>query len=245
MSKKKVTCIMCQRKVPMIEAENPPGLTEDMKGLGIVACEECLSPKVYLSLEHGRPNPQMSMDEIGFGDPGPVLGPFDTINFIYGGYLHIVSGYEIDEHLPIHDGCLYYDGTYYGDLVALTRKEIGERRKIKKLDPNKINSPHYVRIEKNGGRTTFHHLKPIFPAVFKKKSIKRDEEGKLVPICGDCTEAYLLLKNFPGERFYPAEGKNWSPCGVVGCEEVADSEFAIPDNYSEMIFYKDEIKKGG
>lgn len=95
---------------------------------------------MYLHLFHGRDNPRQEMDNWGFD--GPVLR-------VYG--CHVVYGtvaialHETEDkwhHLTDVDGCLYYNGQYFGDwsifAPSVDEHPLMDRAEdvdVKKLEP--------------------------------------------------------------------------------------------------------------
>ena len=70
--------------------------------------------KVYISLEHGRTNPNEDMQNKK-GVQGPVFGPFDNLTMIYNSWIKDDKG----NMLQWYKDMIYYDGVYYGELVIL------------------------------------------------------------------------------------------------------------------------------
>ncbi len=69
----------------------------------------------YLKLFHGRESPDSELN--GWGDDGPIFGPFPYFHTTYG----VEIKFDEDEcHvLPIVDGLVYYDQVFYGDWSVL------------------------------------------------------------------------------------------------------------------------------
>lgn len=76
---------------------------------------------VYLHLLHGRTDPEQDMD--GFGDPGPIVGPFTTIQTTY---LHEIRGVTDGEAVwavKVHDDMIHFRSRYYGDWCVIAHGE--------------------------------------------------------------------------------------------------------------------------
>jgi len=82
---------------------------------------ECTKqPGLYLTMTHGRTDPEQQMDD--WGTEGPSIGPLKWCHITYNASINLAfaSG-EITEPmlqrdpLHFHDDMLYYDGVYYGD----------------------------------------------------------------------------------------------------------------------------------
>lgn len=100
-------------------------------------------PNLWLHLFHGRDTTDEEMDDWGFD--GPTLGPFSYIHTTYGvdvkfamdrdafrqsfpdlfeewsskGYSN-VAGPLIEHNFSVVDGCLEFQGKYYGDWSVFT-----------------------------------------------------------------------------------------------------------------------------
>lgn len=69
---------------------------------------------LYLSLFHGRLDPDESMND--WGTEGPTFGPLDAVQSTYGTLRLAFEDREV--HLPLVDGLVHYDGVLYGDTCA-------------------------------------------------------------------------------------------------------------------------------
>lgn len=69
---------------------------------------------LYLSLFHGRLDPDQTMDD--WGTQGPTFGPLDAVQTTYGTLRLAFEDREV--HLPLVDGLVHYDGVLYGDTCA-------------------------------------------------------------------------------------------------------------------------------
>jgi hypothetical protein len=72
------------------------------------------TPKLYISLFHGRKYPKQDME--GWGDMGPIIGPVD-ISWTYG-CPKIHKDWDDWEHLPMSKDrdMVHFAGVYYGDF---------------------------------------------------------------------------------------------------------------------------------
>jgi hypothetical protein len=69
---------------------------------------------VYLSLFHGRKNPNEQLD--GWGEQGPIIGPIE-VSFTYGNIkLHHGTNWDDWEHMHHYEDMIFLDGIYYGDF---------------------------------------------------------------------------------------------------------------------------------
>lgn len=73
---------------------------------------------MYLTLHHGRDDPQQEMDEFGYN--GPIIGPFKWCHITYGTQFNFgwVDGGDTGPCtvVTVIDGdMLEFDGKYYGD----------------------------------------------------------------------------------------------------------------------------------
>jgi hypothetical protein len=98
-----------------------------------------MSSHVYIKLFHGRKDPNQNMDD--WGDPGPILGPFQ---WVHGTYCNDLKLGDINSpsdslgELPIYKDLVYYDGVFYGDFSVIapdTAKE--DEAEIQEFDPEK------------------------------------------------------------------------------------------------------------
>lgn len=69
---------------------------------------------LYLSLFHGRLDPDESMND--WGTEGPTFGPLEAVQSTYGTLSLAFEDREV--HLPLVDGLVHYDGVLYGDTCA-------------------------------------------------------------------------------------------------------------------------------
>ena len=110
---------------------------------------------VYLCLFHGRKTRDEEM--VGWGDKGPILGPFDFVHTTYGSLIHLgkpQTGEDLGD-LTIVDGLVYYDGMYYGDW-SIFGQEVFEKfqttaepfDEVKATPVPRTNIEHYIA---NGG----------------------------------------------------------------------------------------------
>lgn len=67
---------------------------------------------VFLKLFHGRNAPTDELDDWGF--EGPMLGPMDYVHTTYASDVKYCLNGE-DYRLHIIEGCVEYEGKYYGD----------------------------------------------------------------------------------------------------------------------------------
>lgn len=71
---------------------------------------------LYLSLFHGRLDPDQPMDD--WGTEGPTFGPLDAVQSTYGTLRLAFEDHEV--HLPLVDGLVHYDGVLYGDTCTFS-----------------------------------------------------------------------------------------------------------------------------
>lgn len=81
---------------------------------------------MYLFLFHGRPSPDMDMDERG--TDGPVIGPC-KVSFTYGGIkIHPMGGqddaWEAGIPVAMRGDCIQCAGTFYGDAEVWTERDL-------------------------------------------------------------------------------------------------------------------------
>lgn len=83
--------------------------------------EEPTQPGMYLSLFHGRTDPDQDMDD--WGTDGPYFGPLKHVGFTYGRLSCLVDTQDNESGVLLnaedlmyqHDDMVFYDGVYYGD----------------------------------------------------------------------------------------------------------------------------------
>jgi len=100
---------------------------------------------MYLEFYHGRKDPKEDVD--GWGFQGPVFGPYDTIHTTYALHIRCSLG-RIDYGMfPIVEGCVEFNGAYYGDWVVHatlaqlppnTRRNNRLTKKILSTQPKKL-----------------------------------------------------------------------------------------------------------
>ena len=87
----------------------------------------------YLSLFHGRTDPNESLDD--WGSDGPIIGPFEFVQWTYGTLRLITpAGDDVelsqfhtqDERGELREDLVHVMGVWYGDFSVMTRKEVGE-----------------------------------------------------------------------------------------------------------------------
>lgn len=71
---------------------------------------------MYISLYHGRTNPNQNMDF--WGTYGPIIGPVNVI-ITYGQIKLIDPISEELEFFQLINGMVFLDGVYYGDMEIL------------------------------------------------------------------------------------------------------------------------------
>ena len=77
---------------------------------------------VYLHLYHGRLDPDEDME--GFGTEGPLLGPFETVQFTYANQIRCISADGEEKWLNWDDNQLIlHEGVYYGDCSFHSNKD--------------------------------------------------------------------------------------------------------------------------
>jgi hypothetical protein len=117
---------------------------------------------MYLHLFHGRKSPDEQM--AGWGFDGPVLR-IHGFHVTYGETIHVgldavVGKYGLDidwTDLEVVEGCLYYDGSYYGDWSVFTpgvdaplaeQSEPVDREKAQRpAEPDDNTNPTHARAE--------------------------------------------------------------------------------------------------
>ncbi len=94
--------------------------------------------QMYLSLFHGRADPEQQMED--WGEDGPTFGPYDNIQVTYGTDLKMTNDAQTDNMtLSGASGLIYYDGMYYGDLaiwLPVNEYDLGKVR-LETFDRNK------------------------------------------------------------------------------------------------------------
>lgn len=68
---------------------------------------------LYISLLHGRQSPNEELHDWGFS--GPIIGPIG-IGYTYGSIKIFAPDWSTFEFLPEKDGCIEYQGKFYGDF---------------------------------------------------------------------------------------------------------------------------------
>lgn len=103
---------------------------------------------VYLHLFHGRKDPHEDMDDWGFD--GPTIGPLEYVHVTYGDDVKFACSWEtaktffkakadawssaypdmlkysFESHIPTYEGCIIYDGDYYGDWSVFGPEQLPE-----------------------------------------------------------------------------------------------------------------------
>lgn len=89
---------------------------------------------MYLSLYHGRTDPNADMND--WGTEGPVF-EVDTITWTYGAISRIIfpDDDEVWLNEMIVDDMIYYDGVYYGDWSVSSKPLYPEN--IQEIDHDK------------------------------------------------------------------------------------------------------------
>lgn len=82
--------------------------------------------QLYLELFHGRRSPGRrspdgALDD--WGAEGPLFGPLTWVHTTYASHVKLGYGHEMED-LFVVEGCLYYDGMYYGDWSAFTLSDV-------------------------------------------------------------------------------------------------------------------------
>lgn len=84
---------------------------------------------VYISLFHGRNDPDAIMED--WGEPGPLLGPFEWIQVSYLKNIRVgfldEKGNNQDGMFAVVDDMVFYDGMYYGDYDILSASRLSTR----------------------------------------------------------------------------------------------------------------------
>ncbi|HUP65817.1 MAG TPA: hypothetical protein VM557_11115 [Thermoanaerobaculia bacterium] len=73
---------------------------------------------VYLDLFHGRDTIDEDLND--WGDHGPSLGPFDSIQTTYLDHIRPVIGGESPGDFRFRDGMLVWRGKYFGDWCVVS-----------------------------------------------------------------------------------------------------------------------------
>jgi len=96
----------------------------------------------YLKRFHGRQSPAQDMD--GWGDEGPVFGPFPVFHATYG--TEIRFNEDNEDVLWIVEGLVYYDEMFYGDWSVFEDPPEGsEGSLLADFDPKLARLPKQYR----------------------------------------------------------------------------------------------------
>lgn len=106
---------------------------------------------VYISLFHGRNDPDLVMED--WGEPGPLLGPFEWIQVTYLNNIRAEyidkSGKSMEARFAIVDDMVYYDGMYYGDFDILSASRLSTRDMKKSMAEQFDQSLSTVTVERD------------------------------------------------------------------------------------------------
>lgn len=91
----------------------------------------------YLKLFHGRKNPHATLE--GWGEPGPIFGPFPYFHTTYGAHIQFGEG---DCRLTIVSDLVYYAGWFYGDWSVFDGPPSDEdRHRLTEFQPGNAEVP--------------------------------------------------------------------------------------------------------
>lgn len=94
-----------------------------------------MNDTMVLHLFHGRDDPHDDMDGWGYDGPRLRIG---GLHVTYMADLIVFMENDINMHLHNSNGCIYYDGSYYGDWEVLpATPEEEERNWMEIPDPEK------------------------------------------------------------------------------------------------------------
>jgi hypothetical protein len=95
--------------------------------------------KIYIDLFHGRKSLSENLD--GWGETGPIIGPFDSVSFTYMYHIRLNDkDNSIVLDLPVVGDCVFYDGMLYGDFCIFHEDFFIERPDQKiRLQKPKLN----------------------------------------------------------------------------------------------------------
>ena len=77
---------------------------------------------VYLELTHGRRTLEEDMD--GFGEEGPVFGPYKFSHETYGTSVVMVTPSDEEHCFTVEDGLVFYNEWFYGDWFVYSDEEL-------------------------------------------------------------------------------------------------------------------------
>lgn len=100
---------------------------------------------MYVSLFHGRKDPQEIMEH--WGVEGPTFGPYQYVQVTYG--QHIKMGRpdkHIDDLFWSDDFLIYYDGTYYGDMSVFMHNEPLANEHLREFDQSLVSMPSTIWV---------------------------------------------------------------------------------------------------
>ena len=147
----------------------------------------------YLSLYHGRTNPNETPED--WGTDGPVLGPYDVMHANYNHCIKLCSK-DGDHLLWWYDDLIYYDGVYYGDWVFGPGMEPTAEYDAKKAELNHPRSKTKVVITCKQGLIDWHVIpRDCDEVILWDYDTEGVEPDELVERNGEmCIETILLHK---------------------------------------------------
>jgi hypothetical protein len=78
-----------------------------------------MSKNLYLHLYHGRPHPDLQLQD--WGESGPSIGPFEVMQSTYAANVRLFSNdYAKEAWLNYVGDLVYFRGVYYGDFSIET-----------------------------------------------------------------------------------------------------------------------------
>ena len=89
---------------------------------------------IYVELYHGRSNPDVNMEAIGWGSQGPIFGPYDMVQKSYNSHIRMLARDDIDEFLYAHEDMIWYDGVYYGEVAFHDCIKVEDTERIERYD---------------------------------------------------------------------------------------------------------------
>lgn len=150
--------------------------------------EDQKTSAVYIELFHGRKYPSNDLNE--WGGQGPVLGPLRHFHVTYGMHRIITEEEDwIGDLFFEPDGCVYYDGMWYGDYSIISAETVASSEqledRVEKPEKEKLTPPNMASMANKSYATLFKD-RGFYPVdAFSKVDPRGPEYGRHEVVVGD------------------------------------------------------------